>query len=423
MASNTAIAVQHLSKKFSRNLRRSMYYGAVDVFKSMLSIETQTDVLRPDEFWAVNDVSFELKKGGALGVIGANGCGKSTLLRLLNGIYMPDRGRIEIQGRIGALIALGAGFHPLMTGRENIFLNGAILGLSKQQLDEHYKEIVDFAEIGEFLDAPVKTYSSGMHVRLGFAIAIHADPQILLVDEVLAVGDANFQKKCFDKLLNLRQQGTSLIFVSHSMSAVERLCTQCLLMKHGKQIYLGNTRECVQKYFHELNQDSLAQAPQATTVGIGSVQFFDIYVYEEGGDKHNPNINFGKNIVIMFSYRFTMKESNNNQFRITIRTHEGRDIQKFLFQEACFLDNIVYSNEHIVSSKDSGTAVITVINPRLFPQTLRLDVAVTPLDKDVHLGGIANAALFNIIHPSNGSVYFEYGNFTVTEFEYKVDIF
>lgn len=237
MNPDAAIAVQHLSKKFSRNLRRSMYYGAVDVIKSMLAIETRTDVLRPDEFWAVNDISFELKKGEALGVIGANGCGKSTLLRLLNGIYMPDRGRSKSR-RIGALIALGAGFHPLMTGRENIFLNGAILGLSRQQLDAHYREIVDFAEIGDFLDAPVKTYSSGMHVRLGFAIAIHADPQILLVDEVLAVGDANFQKKCFDKLLQLREKGTSLIFVSHSMSAVERLCTECLLLKQGKQIYL-----------------------------------------------------------------------------------------------------------------------------------------------------------------------------------------
>lgn len=310
-----------------------------------------------------------------------------------------------------------------MTGRENIFLNGAILGLSRQQLDAHYREIVDFAEIGDFLDAPVKTYSSGMHVRLGFAIAIHADPQILLVDEVLAVGDANFQKKCFDKLLQLREKGTSLIFVSHSMSAVERLCTECLLLKQGKQIYLGNTRECVQKYFHELSQDSRAQSPQATTVGIGSVLFSDIYVYEEGGDRHNPNITFGKNIVIMFNYKFVTKESHNNQFRVTIRTYEGRDIQKFIFQEAPFLDNVVYSNEHIVLSKDSGTAVINIVNPRLFPQTFRLDVAVQPLDKDVHLGGIANAALFTITHPSDGSVYFEYGNFTVTEFEYKVDVF
>ena len=136
MNADTVVRVEGLSKKFSRNLRRSMYYGAIDVIKSMLSIRTQTEVLRPDEFWAVNDVSFELKKGKSLGVIGANGCGKSTLLRLLNGIYTPDHGRIELQGRIGALISLGAGFHPLMTGRENIYLNGAILGLTKQQLDQ-----------------------------------------------------------------------------------------------------------------------------------------------------------------------------------------------------------------------------------------------------------------------------------------------
>ncbi len=421
MASNTAIAVQHLSKKFSRNLRRSMYYGAVDVFKSMLSIETQTDVLRPDEFWAVNDVSFELKKGGALGVIGENGCGKSTLLRLLNGIYMPDRGMIEIEGRIGALIALGAGFHPLMTGRENIYLNGTILGLSKQELHKNFDEIIDFAEIGEFLDAPVKTYSSGMYVRLGFAIAIHAHPEILLVDEVLAVGDANFQKKCFDKLLRLREEGTSLIFVSHSMSAVERLCTECLLMKHGNPIYYGNTRECVQAYFHEISQDNLAKAPQATLVGIGDVILSNVFVYQENGEKANPNIEFGKNIIIEFKYKFLKKDSMKNQVRLGIRTFEGRDVQKMFFQESPFMDNEIYPNEKIIPLGQDGKVEIRVINPRLFPQTFRLDLAINPVNMDVALGGIANAALFNIVHPSSRQ-YLEYGNMTVTEFEYEVQV-
>jgi len=399
-----------------------MYYGALDVFRSMLSIETQNDVLRLDEFWAVDDISFELKEGQALGLIGANGCGKSTLLRLLNGIYMPDRGRIEIQGRIGALISLGAGFHPLMTGRENIYLNGTILGLTRQQLDRSFEEIVDFAEIGEFLEAPVKTYSSGMYVRLGFAIAIHAAPRILLIDEVLAVGDANFQKKCFDKLLELRQEGTALIFVSHSTSAVERLCTQCLLMKKGRQLFYGNARECVQTYFNEISQDNLAKTTKRTTAGIGDVVVSEVLVYQEHGDKNDNNIEFGKNIVVEFKYKFLKKESVNNQVRLGIRTYEGRDVQKMYFQESPFLDGEIRGGEFIHPLHNEGEVRITVFNQKLFPQTFRLDIAISRLDMDIHLGGLVNAALFNVIHPVGRRYYLEYGNMSVTHFDYDVSV-
>ena len=243
MSNNVIVKAENVSKKFCRNLRRSMYYGAVDVLKCMVGIPVKTHTVRPDEFWAVDNVSFELQRGKSIGLIGVNGSGKSTLLRLLNGIYQPDRGRIEMRGKVGALISVGAGFHPLMTGRENIYLNATILGMSKKEINNKFDEIVDFAEIGAFLDAPVKTYSSGMYVRLGFAIAIQAEPDILLVDEVLSVGDVNFQKKCFDKILNFLNRGTSIIFVSHAISTVERLCTECILLKHGKQVFteaLGN---------------------------------------------------------------------------------------------------------------------------------------------------------------------------------------
>jgi len=420
MSNDTVVKVENLSKKFCRNLRRSMFYGSVDVIKSMLGMNIETNTLRKDEFWAVDNVSFELKRRKSIGLIGVNGSGKSTLLRLLNGIYQPDKGRIELRGRIGALISVGAGFHPLMTGRENIYLNGAILGMSKTEIDKKFDEIVDFAEIGEFLDAPVKTYSSGMYVRLGFAIAVQAEPDILLVDEVLAVGDANFQKKCFDRILDIRKNGTSIIFVSHSVSAVERLCTECILMKHGKQIFWGNTRECVQRYFHEINQDNLLRASGPQTFGIGDVVFSNVYVYQENGDRADPNIEFGKNIIIEFDYKFFMKESNKNQVRVTIRTFEGRDVQKFLFQESSFIDDVIYPNEKIIPLKREGNARIKIVNPKLFPQTFRLDVGVAPLDKDVHLGGIANAAFFNIIHPTSEKMYLEYGNMTVTEFDYEV---
>lgn len=422
MEEDIVVKVEGLGKKFCRNLRRSMYYGAADVLRSMVGMRTASSILRPEEFWAVDQVSFSLKKGETLGLIGVNGSGKSTLLRLLNGIYQPDTGRIEIKGKVGALIALGAGFHPLMTGRENIYLNGVILGMSKKEIDRKFDEIVEFADIGDFLDASVKTYSSGMYVRLGFAIAIQSNPDIMLVDEVLSVGDVSFQKKCFDKILDIKRNRTSFIFVSHSPSAVERLCNRAMLMKEGKMVFIGATRDCVQRYFYEIGRDNMEKGFIPQTVGIGDVVFSNVRVYQDGGEPDNPNIEFGKDFIIEFDYTFRKKSSDKNQVRIGIRTFEGRDVQKIFFQESPFIDNIVYSNEKIIHLKKEGNLKIKVLKPRLFPQTFRLDVAVTPLDMDIHLGGIANAALFNIIHPQDGRKYLEYGNMTVTEFDYDISV-
>ncbi|MCK4325438.1 ABC transporter ATP-binding protein, partial [bacterium] len=181
-----AIKVEHVSKKFCKRLRHTMLYGTVDIARSTLGLLPHSGQLRVGEFWAVDDVSFELKRGETLGIIGPNGAGKTTVLKMLNGIFMPDKGKIIIKGRVGALIEVGAGFHPMLTGRENIYINGTILGMSKREIDKKFDDIVNFADIGDFIDSPVKHYSSGMYVRLGFAIAIHCEPDILLVDEVLA---------------------------------------------------------------------------------------------------------------------------------------------------------------------------------------------------------------------------------------------
>jgi lipopolysaccharide transport system ATP-binding protein len=422
MGDDVVINVEGASKKFCRNLRRSMYYGAFDVMRSMVGLCSKTEVLRPDEFWAVDHVSFSLRRGETVGLIGANGSGKSTLLRLLNGIYQPDTGRIEIRGRVGGLIALGAGFHPLMSGRENIYLNGTILGMTRRSIQAKFDEIVDFADIGDFLDAPVKTYSSGMHLRLGFAVAILSEPDILLVDEVLAVGDAGFQKKCFETILRLVRNGTAMVFVSHSMPAVERLCAKGLLLTHGRQIFLGNIRECVQRYFHEIEQDNLHRAPAPQTIGVGDVVFSNVHVYQEGGDRNDPNIEFGAPIIIEFEYKFVKATRHSNQVRVGIRTYEGHDVQKIAFQESPSPERSMYPNEKIIPLKDEGRVRIRVGNPRLFPQTFRVDIAISPLDMDLHLGGIMNAALFNIVHPRKGNTYLEYGNLTITEFEYDVTI-
>ena len=176
-----AIRVNHVSKKFCRYLRKSMRYGMQDIGGNLLGMSTKPDMLRKDEFWAVDDVSFELHRGETLGIIGPNGSGKSTIFKMLNGIYMPDKGKIEIYGRVGALIEIGAGFHPMLTGRENIYVNAAIRGMTKEEVDEKFDDIIEFADIGDFIDTPVKHYSSGMFVRLGFAVAVHCEPGVLLI--------------------------------------------------------------------------------------------------------------------------------------------------------------------------------------------------------------------------------------------------
>jgi len=185
MDDEIAIKVDHVSKKYCKSLKRAMVYGVTDIGRNTLGLSSHSENLRKHEFWAVDDISFEVRKGETLGIIGSNGSGKTTLLKMLNGIFWPDKGKITINGRVGALIEVGAGFHPLLTGRENVYINAAILGMTKEEVDEKFDSIIEFADIGDFLDTPVKFYSSGMYVRLGFAVAVHCEPDILLVDEVL----------------------------------------------------------------------------------------------------------------------------------------------------------------------------------------------------------------------------------------------
>lgn len=232
------VSVQNVSKKFSMNMKSSLKYGALDIIKSTLGIKINK-AIRPDEFWAVKDISFELRRGECIGLIGHNGAGKSTLLKILNGLYMPDRGQIVMRGKIGALIELGAGFNPVLTGRENIYNNASILGFTKKEVEDKIASIIEFSEIEQFIDMPVQNYSSGMKVRLGFAIAAHLEPDILIIDEVLAVGDLGFVLKCFKKIDELLPH-TALIFVSHSMPMVSRICNEIILMDHGQVEYYGN---------------------------------------------------------------------------------------------------------------------------------------------------------------------------------------
>jgi lipopolysaccharide transport system ATP-binding protein len=246
--SDTVIKVEGLYKKFCRSLKRSMAYGLFDVSRSMVGITHDREYLRAGEFWALQDINLELKKGETLGIIGVNGSGKTTLLRLISGIFPPDKGRITITGRIGALIAVGAGFHPHMTGRENVYLNGIILGMTIKEVREKFDSIIDFADIGNFIDAPVATYSSGMTVRLGFAIAIHSRPKSMVADEVLAVGDLSFALKCYRKISEYREQGGSVILVSHGMQLIRNTCNKVMWMDNGKIREHGSTQSICDAY-------------------------------------------------------------------------------------------------------------------------------------------------------------------------------
>lgn len=246
--SDTVLKVEGISKKYCQSLKHTMIYGISDIASGFFRSTKNRLKLREGEFWALEDVSFELKRGDTFGIVGPNGSGKSTLLKLINGIFMPDKGEIEVFGKVGALIEVGAGFHPMLTGRENIYVNGSILGMSREDINKKFDEIVDFADIGDFIDSPVKHYSSGMYVRLGFSIAVHSSPDILLIDEVLAVGDAKFQRKCLERLSVLKKEGVAFILVSHNMQAVEGTTSTGLLLNKGRQESLGPIGKIVSQY-------------------------------------------------------------------------------------------------------------------------------------------------------------------------------
>ncbi len=247
--SNLAVRVEDIGKQY--NIFKEAQYTTlrekiVEVVKS--PVKTLLNPTGSQKFWALRNVSFSIEHGQVLGVIGKNGAGKSTLLKILSRVVEPTEGEAEIHGRVGSLLEVGTGFHPELTGRENIFLNGAILGMKKTEIEKKFDEIVAFSEIDKFIDTPVKRYSSGMYMRLAFAVSAHLEPEILVVDEVLAVGDAEFQRKCLGKMSDVASEGRTVIFVSHNMSAIQRLTQECIILDKGKMVLRARTPEAVDYY-------------------------------------------------------------------------------------------------------------------------------------------------------------------------------
>jgi len=329
--SDVLIKVENVSKKFCRDLKKSLWYGVKDIVGEITGRGNSRAELRSDEFWSVNDLSFELKRGDCLGLIGPNGAGKSTLLKMLNGLIKPDKGRISIRGRVGALIELGAGFNPILTGRENIYVNGAVLGFTKEEINQKFDEIVEFAELGEFIDMPVQNYSSGMKVRLGFAVAAQMEPDVLLIDEVLAVGDIGFRIKCLNRISELLANA-AVIFVSHAMPQVSRICNHALLMKKGECILSSSiVSQVIDLYYSGFDTGKMSN-----TISKG---FEVLNLSIKGGtDNENPVVPFDGDLQIGMDCFVTAKYKKL-QIRMVVWNQDQRPVLDILsedFQPYCW---------------------------------------------------------------------------------------
>jgi lipopolysaccharide transport system ATP-binding protein len=421
------VRVEGLWRKFATTARGALKYGMVDSARRFVGLKKDSEYLRPDEFWALQDVCFELRRGEAMGIMGVNGSGKTTLLRILNGAYSPDRGKVTLKGRVGSLIAAGAGFSPMLSGRENVQINGLLLGMSKDEVQRKFDEIVDFAGLDKFIDMPVRNYSSGMTVRLGFAIAVMAVPDILLVDEVLAVGDIAFQKRCYDRMLAIRDQGTTVIFVSHSVGAVWAVCDCGLFLNKGissgkispedlgREYDLANYRAALPNPGHEIAQTSgeAAFASLATQYGGregGSgdviVDKFDFCDARTGEPR--TEFEFGEDIgLVMELFVATRIEQAIIRYAIDAAHY------KFI----CNIDSS-YSAGMGLQSLAPGRYIVRtrICTPRFRPGAYSVNMAVCQKTVGVHLYFRAQAGQF-IVQPPKDRFLYDSDSLAVVDFE------
>ncbi len=358
------IKVEGAGKKFCRDFKKSLWYGAQDIVAELapgLSNIERRATLRPQEFWAVDDVSFELRRGECLGLIGRNGAGKTTLLKMLNGLIKPDKGRIEMQGQVGALIALGAGFNPILTGRENVYVNASVLGLSKKEIDNKLEEVIDFAEIEEFIDSPVQSYSSGMRVRLGFSIVATAvKPDILLIDEVLAVGDFEFKNKCFNRINKLKKNGVASILVSHSMPNIMQYADFCLWLDKGRLKMIGPTNDVCSKYISSKIKEKNNNPSKQDSGGLYGGLLLDeneIKNVEVKFIDKNDNVVIDINPFEQIWLKYSFYSSTSDLLGITFKFHREDGSVLFIINNILDRIEISASKNHI-----SGKIKISALN-------------------------------------------------------------
>jgi len=387
--SDSVIQVEKLSKRYilGHQVRgRSRYVALRDVlaqkFKSLFQRKTGFDAAH-EEFWALKEVSFEIKHGERVGIIGRNGAGKSTLLKILSRITSPTAGRIEIEGRVSSLLEVGTGFHPELTGRENIYLNGAILGMKRYEIKRKFDEIVAFAEVEKFLDTPVKHYSSGMYVRLAFAVAAHLEPDILIVDEVLAVGDSQFQKKCMGKMQSVsEQEGRTVLFVSHNMQAIRQMCGRVILMKQGKLAYEGEPHVAISSY--------LGQGVEGESAAIYDLTHYPRAMTGEGGRFQRLRFlngqgelasSIGLNDALTVEVNFEV-EKHMREFHMSMAVIHGEGLR--VFSEA-------YTDQHALLELKPGFYTLRFHIPMRFFKMESYFLSVTLVDcgrVSDHLEGI-----------------------------------
>lgn len=339
MNQNNAIEVKNITKKFK------IYHDKGNMLKERALHWSRN---KYEERWVIKDISFNVKKGEAIGLVGHNGCGKSTTLKLLTRIMYPDSGSIELCGRVSSLLELGAGFHPDLSGRENIYINASIFGLTKNEIDRRVNDIIDFSELAEFIDNPVRTYSSGMYMRLAFSVAINVDADILLIDEILAVGDANFQVKCFNKLMEIKNKGTTIVIVSHSLGQIEQICERSIWIHDGVIRAEGNPRSVHREYLAYMGEqrnktavpetnpetnveeneepveeiiESVEKADNYVHVGSGEIKVTDVYVTDKEGNRKTAYAT-AQDVVINIEYKVRKPISKAN-FGVSIIRNDG----------------------------------------------------------------------------------------------------
>jgi lipopolysaccharide transport system ATP-binding protein len=354
MSDEILVKVENVSKKFCRDLKKSLWYGIRDIAGEITGHNDYSKDLRPKEFWALDDISFELKRGEVLGLIGRNGAGKTTLLRILNNLIKPNAGRITTRGKVGALIALGAGFNPILTGRGNIYVNGAVLGLPKKEIDAKLGEIVDFAELWDFIDTPVQSYSSGMRVRLGFAVVSTIEPDILLIDEILAVGDRRFQLKCFNHISKLANN-TAIMLVSHNMTHISRVCNRVIVFDGGSKIFEGDVQKGISFYDTATEYDT------------------EKFIYTSEGFSLNKFEILEKEITWDGELKFILdfnseKEIDDSFVRVTVNLIDGSAIAEWRSS----VHGIYYSIK-----KGNNIFEIAVKNVRLSNEKYKVSVSLT----------------------------------------------
>lgn len=387
------IEVNGLSKKFCEDLKRSLLYGINDIGREILGVERKSERLRKSEFWALEDISFSIQKGQSVGLIGSNGAGKTTLLRIISGLIKPDSGVVKIRGRIAPLIALGAGFNPILTGRENIFVNMAILGVSKKDIKKNFDEVVNFAELDHALDMPVQSYSSGMAARLGFACAIFTNPDILLIDEVLAVGDIKFRAKCYRKLAELKAQNTTFILVSHSSQSILSICETAIYLSKGRLIKYGKATEIMNYYENELlnkgNNIEIASRmmlPEKKGEQSAGIDFLEIGFCDSDGTSLDYLVS-GESVFLIIKCK-VHHPINNVGLKIIIRE------LSFESMSSITLDS---SDDNFEFNLTPGIATFKISLPYL---TFKPGVYVAKLNinqADLHIYDVIESYKFNVV--------------------------